>query len=424
MTQRSRFKLRFDEPSLEEAFIAHYDAEHRFNIAGCLVLGLVMHTLFMGLDYVAHPAHSYDFMLIRLFLALPPLLVTIALCLHPRWYRWAQHAGAVAITTSGLSIVWMIGVLSTSAQPTVAYSSGLLLVLFFAYSFLRLRLGFALAGSLAFTVAYEFTLLSEWDWLAPHVLEQQYFILGGHIIGVATCWTLESATRKNYLAEQEIIAAHKATMVEREKSDQLLDDVFPSSVATRLKNGESFIANGHQAVSVLFIDLVGFTDLAEAKPPEEVVALLDQHFGRLDDLADKYNASKIKTIGDAYMVIAGAPETREDHATALADLALDLVSSLSDIEAPMTSVRVGLHCGPVVAGVIGRKRPAYDLWGSTVNLSSRLECHGLPGKVHISSEMKAALGDAYRFSRRDPIDIKGFGTLQTWFLEGRLSEGA
>lgn len=90
----------------------------------------------------------------------------------------------------------------------------------------------------------------------------------------------------------------------------------------------------------------------------------------------------------------------------------------------MTSVRVGLHCGPVVAGVIGRKRPAYDLWGSTVNLSSRLECHGLPGKVHVSSEMKAALGDAYRFSRRDPIDIKGFGTLQTWILEGRLSQGA
>ena len=274
---------------------------------------------------------------------------------------------------------------------------------------------------MAFTVVYEIMILTRWDWLAPHVLEQQYFILGGHIIGAATCWTLEKAVRRNYLAERELIAAHEATSAERAKSDQLLEATFPFSVAQRLKEGESFIAEGHDEVSVLFIDLVGFTALAETKAPEQVVEWLDRHFGHLDTLSERYGASKIKTIGDAYMVIAGAPEPDPEHATTLADLALEFLTSLAEAPERGVSVRMGLHYGPAVAGVIGRKRPAYDLWGSTVNLASRLESHGVPGAIHVSEEMRALLGARYRFEPRGPMDIKGFGTLTTWLLVGKAT---
>jgi guanylate cyclase len=207
---------------------------------------------------------------------------------------------------------------------------------------------------------------------------------------------------------------------EKAKSERLLLQVLPAPIVRRLKRGQTVIADHLPGVTVLFADIVGFTPLAAGLPPGEVVALLDEIFTTFDGLAGQHGVSKIKTIGDAYMAVAGAPERVDDHATRAARLALamrDYVRDLAKQRDIELAVRVGLHTGEVVAGVIGIERFAYDLWGDTVNTASRMESHGAPNEVQITAATKAALGPTFTTRERGPIDVKGRGTITTYWLD-------
>ena len=209
---------------------------------------------------------------------------------------------------------------------------------------------------------------------------------------------------------------------ERQRADRLLHAVLPPTIAERLKSGPQVIADLHAEVTVLFADMVGFTTFTTRHCPREVVDLLDEIFARFDRLALTTGVEKIKTIGDAWMAVAGLPEPRPDHAAAAAGLALDLQSTFAafaDRRGLPLRLRVGMHSGPVVAGVIGRGRPAYDLWGDTVNLASRMESHAEPGGIQVSATTAALLGDAFVLVDRGPIEVKGIGPVQTAFLQGR-----
>jgi len=209
---------------------------------------------------------------------------------------------------------------------------------------------------------------------------------------------------------------------ERERADRLLHAILPWAVAERLKSGPQVIADTHAAVTVLFADMAGFTEFTARSGPREVVDLLDEIFARFDRLAVGHGVEKIKTIGDAWMAVAGLPEPRPDHAAAAAGLALDLRDAFDAVVADRglpIRVRIGIHSGPVVAGVIGRERPAYDLWGDTVNLASRLESHGEPGRVHLTSTTAALVADAFEVVERGEIAVKGPGMVRAMFLEGR-----
>jgi adenylate cyclase len=213
---------------------------------------------------------------------------------------------------------------------------------------------------------------------------------------------------------------------ERERADRLLHAILPRSVADRLKTGPQVIADLHPAVTVLFADMCGFTELAGRSEPGEVVTLLDELFATFDLLASRHGVAKIKTIGDCWMAVAGLPEPRSDHAPAMAGLALDLLAEFDRLVARRglhIRLRVGMHSGPVVAGVIGRERFAYDLWGDTVNLASRMESHGEPGRIHLSAATAALLGDAFVIEPRGPIQVKGKGPVHTALLAGRRREG-
>ncbi|GAB2499742.1 adenylate/guanylate cyclase domain-containing protein [Arenimonas alkanexedens] len=208
---------------------------------------------------------------------------------------------------------------------------------------------------------------------------------------------------------------------ERERSERLLLNTLPAAIAQRLKDApEQAIAERHSDVSVLFCDIVGFTQLAERLDPEQLVALLNQVFTAFDDLADAHGVEKIKTIGDAYMVAAGLPTARADHAHVLAALALGMVDAVRTLRADTGAaldVRIGIHSGAVVAGVIGRRKFAYDLWGDVVNTAARMESHGVPGAVQVTEVTARLLGDAYPLSPRGQLEIKGKGDMAVYLLQ-------
>jgi adenylate cyclase len=210
-------------------------------------------------------------------------------------------------------------------------------------------------------------------------------------------------------------------------SDRLLLNILPAPIADRLKADESRIADRIDEVALLFADLVDSTRLADLLTPVELIELLDQVFSHFDDLADRFGVEKIAMIGDGYLAAAGAPIARVNSAAAAADMALAMLESLPRFTArdygPLR-MRIGLHVGPVIAGVIGRRKFRYDIWGDTVNTASRMESHGQPGRIHISAAMRAALGERYLFEPRGAIAIKGKGTMETYFLLARRSTSA
>jgi class 3 adenylate cyclase len=214
----------------------------------------------------------------------------------------------------------------------------------------------------------------------------------------------------------------KELAAEKQTSERLLLNVLPQPIAERLKTGESVIVDRFDAVSVLFADIVGFTSLSAKIAPEKLVTMLDELFSLFDRLAEKHGLEKIKTIGDAYMVVAGIPHPVADHAVAIAHMALDMLHGIADYgkrTGTELSIRIGIHTGSVVAGVIGRKKFIYDLWGDTVNTASRMESHGLPGRIHVTEATYQALQYIFDFEPREPIDVKGKGQMTTYLLLGQ-----
>ena len=210
--------------------------------------------------------------------------------------------------------------------------------------------------------------------------------------------------------------------VERQKSEDLLLNVLPVPIANRLKAGESTIADSFSGVSVLFSDVVGFTKLATTVSATELVNMLNGVFSGFDTLTDKHGLEKIKTIGDAYMVVSGLPDPREDHAEAMAEMALEMYEELDKLNkehGTNLEIRVGINSGPVVAGIIGTRKFAYDLWGDTVNTAARMESHGVEGRIHLTQETYVFLKDKYDFDDRGFMDIKGKGDMHTYLLKGR-----
>lgn len=207
---------------------------------------------------------------------------------------------------------------------------------------------------------------------------------------------------------------------ERERAEALLLNVLPDQVAAELKETGKTVARLYDSTSVLFADTVGFTPMAATLEPEQVVAQLNAVFTHFDTLAEAHGVEKIRTIGDSYMVAAGVPVPRDDHAEALAAMALDMQAYASS--GPLT-FRIGINSGPVVAGVIGSRKFQYDIWGDTVNTASRMESHGEPGRIQITDSTRELIKEEFATTLRGPIEIKGKGMLRTWWLEAAPASG-
>jgi len=222
-----------------------------------------------------------------------------------------------------------------------------------------------------------------------------------------------------YLLLQYFVRTRDAVLAE---SDSLLLNVLPRSIAQRLKRDPGVIAERFEQVTVLFADVADFTLFAERTSPEQVVGVLDEVFSRFDRLTQERGLEKIKTIGDAYMVAGGLPLPLRDHVAVVVDLALEMQAQLAEVSDSLglgLRIRIGIDTGPVVAGVIGRHRFIYDLWGDTVNTASRMEAHGLPGRVQVTEAVRRELGDRFDFEDRGEIEVKGKGRLRAYLLVGR-----
>ncbi|MFT7619252.1 MAG: adenylate cyclase [Planctomycetota bacterium] len=237
---------------------------------------------------------------------------------------------------------------------------------------------------------------------------------GALVLTLIVGWAMRTTTDR---AEDRIVE-------EQARAESLLLNILPKSIANRLKASPGSIADAFDDVTVMFADLVGFTPLSASLSPDKLVALMDRIFTEFDELAECHGLEKIKTIGDAYMVAGGIPEPHPGHTAAMAEMALGLLPIIDSIPSPTGTpldIRVGIARGAVVAGVIGRKKFIYDLWGDAVNTASRLESHGMPGRIQVNEEVYEALREDYEFEARGEINVKGKGAMHTWFLVGRRS---
>lgn len=283
---------------------------------------------------------------------------------------------------------------------------------FFIYSVFRLRFPQAtLAGWLGAVLFVGY--LYGMDLMSPTATGRSALLLGiANFGGMLLCYQMDVSARREFTAMRLLDA-------ERERSERLLLNILPAPIAERLKASEDSIAEHSEGVTVLFADIVGFTSLSASKTPQALVELLNRIFSEFDALADLHGLEKIKTIGDAYMAVAGLPNPYPDHAARAAHMALAMLDAVARVSAATgedLSIRIGLHSGPVVAGVIGRRKFTYDLWGDTVNVASRMESHGLAGTIQCSEATAALLEGVCGLQARGSIDIKGRGSMSTYLV--------
>jgi len=227
---------------------------------------------------------------------------------------------------------------------------------------------------------------------------------------------------------ENITSQTRTIQTQNEENERLLLNVLPAPIADRIKKGEETIADSYASVSVLFADLCGFTALADGMSASDLVGILNEIFSGFDELAERHGVEKIKTIGDGYMAVCGLPEEREDHAEAVAVLALDMMNVIrvfNESRHTQLSLRIGISSGPALAGVIGRKKFTFDLWGDTVNMASRMESHGVPGEIQISASTYSQIRtmDCFEFESRGAVAVKGKGSVETYMLRHGSGSG-
>ena len=407
--------LRFVDPGVEARFQDAYFRDNLSYIRLAHVLGVVIWAVFWALAWTSLRSERGLDAFIRFGLGIPSVLISLALT-YTRGYR--RHWQALLTTTLLFSgVVWATHrAVIQGANPAWGYA-GLMLILAFCYIFSRVQVPYSAVAGALMIVYYNVVTVLFTRHESLDVMFADFFLITFAVVGMAGAYGLERFARLLFLRELELDRA-------RARADELLENTMPHAIVERLKAREDA---GLEDVTVLFADLVGFTAQADRIAPPELVRILDDVFTRFDELAGRHFMHKIKTVGDAYMAVAGAPEPRKDHAEAAADMALEIIECLRGERWPTGApldVRVGVASGPVVAGVIGRRTFAYDLWGDTVNVASRLESNGEPGRILVSEATARLLEVRYRLSEPRIVILKGKGPTPAHFLLGRAEASA
>jgi len=408
----------FRDPAQEADFrdqnfrtnLTHVRIAHVLGIALWIVWGLLVRGD-LG------PDRAFDLKM-RYGVFIPIILVSLAFSYTNAYRRVWQWASAAVILATGFA--WISYVSAIDAMPIDYGYVGVILIMTFSYTLIRLRFVLAAAVSAVLIVGYLAIGLGTNEVTSREVKLSSFYLLSFWFLGMIAAYVIERSTRLLFLRERQLDR-------ERARSDALLLNVLPKAIVERLKEreeeaGTRRIADGIDEATVVFVDAVGFTVEAERTPPDLLVGALDELFSRFDAIADRVGLEKIKTAGDAYMAVAGAPRPRPDHVAAAAEMALAVQDSVRETRWPSgkpIQVRIGIATGPLVAGVIGRRKFAYDLWGDTVNLASRLQLHGEPGQILVSEAVADRLADEFVFSPSRILELKGKGPTRVQCLLAR-----
>ncbi len=396
--KRHPITLRFLDPETEAAYEREHGPQRLRALRQSFPFSLSIWFFLVVLTYALQPPNAHDAVVFVLAVQVPILVLGLVLTLWAQ-QRWRREAIAVvANATAGISLIvtLLIVELFSLASGALLITAGFVAI---GFEFLSTVL-----AALPYLVVYDVVLLARGGDTYEIILAFAQTTVGIMLFAAGAYYS-ENARREAFL--------------ERQKSERLLRNILPDSIADRLRDHDTTIADAHDGASVLFADLVGFTPLSATMTPAQTIQLLDELFTAFDELAARHGLEKIKTIGDAYMVAGGVPEPRDDHADAVAAMGLDMLAAvvrISDTRGVALGLRVGIHTGPVVAGVIGKRKFSYDLWGDTVNTASRMESHGVAGRVQISDATRTALGERFVTEDRGEIDVKGKGAMRAWLL--------
>jgi class 3 adenylate cyclase len=337
---------------------------------------------------------------------------------HPAFVRaqpWILAAGAILLVGT---ILAMLTLGYETGIPSYPWIGATIIVTFALF---RIRFLIALVATLMMLAAYVIRILSG-TYPSEDPFAAGLFLAACFVIGALAGWTIESYAREGFLARKRLEE-------EQARSERLLLNVLPESIAKRLKMDPAPIADRFPEASILFADVVHFTELSKRMQPEALVGLLNRLFTGFDLIVEKHGLEKIKTIGDGYMAVSGVPEPCGDHLERIADAALEMRqvtvtrgnprgASDADMNGPALALRIGIDTGPVVAGVIGEKKFSYDLWGDPVTMASRMESHGVAGEIQVTEAVWERLRDRYALVPRGLVLIKGRGEARTFFLRG------
>jgi class 3 adenylate cyclase len=398
--------LAFRDPEVERAYLDHHAAATRGDYRHVVALSGILWILFGIWDWVVLPDHRETLWKMR-YAVTPAHVLAYAFSYAP-FHVFRRHWQEVSVA---LNLVGGLGVVAMQiAVPEVtpyAYF-GVCVINLVAHTLGRIRFFAASLSCLAIVAAYVVVVAIQGA-DTRHMVNSLTWLVLANAIGMFSSYTVETYRRRDF-------AQSRALEREKQKSELLLLNILPEPIAERLKNDAGSIAEGFEHVSVLFADIVGFTQLTQRMPPRQLVALLNDVFSEFDEAAERLGLEKIKTIGDAYMVVGGLPTPRADHAHAIADMALEMNAIVGRHGLEM---RIGINSGPVVAGVIGKRKYIYDLWGDTVNVASRMEALGVAGGIQVTTATRALLEDAYLLEERGTVDVKGKGAMPVHLLKAR-----
>ena len=412
------YRLKFPRDEERRFKLAHNKISILF-IRAIVLASIVGYALFGIVDMWSLPITYPKAWVIRYGIICPIYSLVLYLSFQPKFQRSISQLAGISHLLGGLGLVLIMAIALPTEPGHRLYFLGLIFVIL-GIHFSRLKFSYASSLGWIITIAYVAIAYFNFGQVgASNSSAEIGFLVGNffylafmNIAGMFVSYMLEVSARSEFLQR-------RALAYEKRKSESLLFSILPQKIAKRLTHNRGTIAQEYPIASILFADIVNFTPLSERLTATELITLLNDLFSEFDQLVDHYGLEKIKTIGDCYMVAAGVPTPRLDHADAISELALDMVRYINQFaqqyQYPI-NLRIGIHSGSVVAGVIGRQKFMYDLWGDTVNTASRMESHGEVGKIQISQQTYKLLSPHFLCEAQGSIAIKGKGHMETWHL--------